>query len=228
MQDKLDKIIKIINDDEILLSYIPGNTDKAIVIFTDHSNRREQFVRYAIGDHTYIFIGDKKDSWGNRLDLDKIMPYVKDLTKNKTVMSIGNSMGGNMAIVFADLFNISYSLSFVPQYSIRNHIINNDYLACDERLINDWRFEHVTFNDHTRYTILTTNYDHDSYHVDLFKEHIKPNVQMLIFDKDQGFHHGVVAQLRDMGRLESIMTEFISNGEISNGTYKDLKPYLIE
>ena len=227
MQDRLDKIVKVINDDEILLSYIPGDTNKAIVIFTDHSNRREQFVRYAMGDHTYIFICDKNDSWGNRMDVDKILPFVKDLIKDKTVYAVGNSMGGNMAMTFAELFNISYSLSFVPQYSIRYDIIKNDYLDCDERLIQNWRFPYVTFNDHTKYTIITTNGGHDLYHVDLFKQHAKENVSMFLFDEAKGFHHAVVAQLRDMGILESIFKDFLDCGEISNGTYEMIKPHLV-
>jgi hypothetical protein len=226
VRDKIDKIVKIIDNDEMLLSYIAGTTDKAIIIFTDLFNRREQFVRWALGDHTYIFIADKKDSWGNELNIDIIQLKIKDLVKDKTIMTLGNSMAGSMAISFADCFNASYCLSFVPQYSIKNSVINNDYLACHEQIIKQWKFDHVVFNDHTHYTILTTNGGHDLYHLDLFKEHAKSNVSLLVFEESLGFHHGIVAQLMRMGLLEPVMLEFLDNGKISDGTHQLLQPHL--
>lgn len=226
MQDQLNKIVKLIDNDDILVSYIPGSTTKAVIIFSAVSIKQEMFVGQTFGNHTYIFIVDKLDSWGNNIDMEMIHSSIYHLIEGKTVISIGSSMGGNMAMTFSDLFNVKHCLAFVPQYSVKPSIMPSESHYGSK--IRIWKYDAVIFNPNTTYTIMSSNHVIEKPHLALFNKMFASNTQYLIFDTKHGFNHNVPMQLKDIGILNRIFFDFIEYGQISNGMYKELQQYLVE
>jgi hypothetical protein len=67
---------------------------------------------------TTIFIMDRRRSWGNDLDFERLTSVIAPHTRGKTVNTLGASMGGFLAILMSRFIAVGSAVAFVPQYTI--------------------------------------------------------------------------------------------------------------
>jgi hypothetical protein len=117
----------IYEDETIRVSGIRGGDKALFVAFTGIGHRlgamqREEFVRVAQagGEHSVLIVHDKTRSWYNEPSFaDKLQPIVAEWgARCEKIVTIGNSMGGFGAIVFAGLLDADVAIAFSPQFSV--------------------------------------------------------------------------------------------------------------
>jgi len=114
----------VFDDDVMTVLHIPGRKDECIVSFTGVGHalggvdlQNPEFARSS-SDETKIFIIDKERSWGNNIDWEKLKSLVDSLAPNAQITTLGNSMGGFLAILSAPILGAIQTVAFVPQWSI--------------------------------------------------------------------------------------------------------------
>ncbi|SEL20842.1 hypothetical protein [Pacificibacter marinus] len=171
-----------------------------------------------------IFITDKTRSWGNQLDFkfikETIAPYVGD----RSIYSIGNSMGGFNSIISTSYMPTDVCVSFVPQYSVNPSIVpwERRWKKYTSK-IKEYRFESVKnfINDKTRYFIFSGSMGADDRHAKLFP--VKDNVHHYSF---HNIAHDVAKELKEKGFLErSVQNCFNEESDLPRGIgYDKLSP----
>lgn len=114
----------VFDDDVMTVLHIPGRKDECIVSFTGVGHalggidlQNPEFAR-SDSDETKIFIIDKQRSWGNNLDWRRVKNLVYNLAPSAQITTLGNSMGGFLAILSAPILEASQAIAFAPQWSI--------------------------------------------------------------------------------------------------------------
>lgn len=196
--------MKILHDDEnVKISITEKENSNRVTIALASADLRYhgmdlpqgEFVRSAEAATT-IFIVDKKISWANSLDFALIQRIAAPYVQNKTINTIGSSMGGFTAIVTSNFFNVSTVVSFVPQYTVNNEILPNDgRWNCFSHKIKTWKFPSLEnqFNKTTQYYILAGTNGPDKRHLQRFP--IQSNVHKIYFNHSQ-FHHDTARILK--------------------------------
>lgn len=116
----------LVDDEDLLVSYLPGTGAKAVVVFAGMATalgKRTpmEFVGLAAGQGgPVLFISDLRRSWYSYPGLkEKIQRAVTGFCAQHGVAelcTIGNSMGGYGAILFAGLLpNVRHVAAFAPQ-----------------------------------------------------------------------------------------------------------------
>lgn len=114
----------VFDDDSMMVLVIRGRTDECIICFTGVGHQlggidmqNPEFAR-SDGEETKIFVIDKHRSWGNDIDWGRLKNIVNHLVPNAEITTLGNSMGGFLAILSASVFGAKQAIAFVPQWSI--------------------------------------------------------------------------------------------------------------
>lgn len=66
-------------------------------------------------EKTKNFIIDKRRSWGNSLDWDRLGEVVDQVARGGQITTLGNSTGGFLAILAAGMLNAAQAVAFAPQ-----------------------------------------------------------------------------------------------------------------
>lgn len=116
-------------DDTLKITHLPGDGDHCLLTFIGVGHglggidqQNEEFRKLGPQWGPQIFIFDKKRSWGNAIDLDRVTAVTAPLRKGRTVISIGLSMGGFLAILASSLVGAQRCISFAPQFSMHPNI----------------------------------------------------------------------------------------------------------
>jgi pimeloyl-ACP methyl ester carboxylesterase len=132
-----------IDDDDLRISYVRGAGNVTVVAFSGIGHgfggiQTEEFRKSLTGgDASVVFVIDKKRSWYNGGMSRRIITAVNKLIMafgTQHCITLGNSMGGFGAIVFARHFvSCSQAIAFSPQSSVHPAI------APFETRWNEWR-----------------------------------------------------------------------------------------
>ncbi|MDZ4095066.1 MAG: hypothetical protein U1D35_09180 [Paracoccaceae bacterium] len=110
------------------IRYLPGRTQRLVISFSGVGNLRHEeppleFFRLAgwDGENHVLFVTDESRSWLNGPGMaERIVETVHRFvaqTSATSVIALGNSMGGTMAIHLSQMMPIDAVIALVPQYS---------------------------------------------------------------------------------------------------------------
>lgn len=122
-------------DDELRIRHIPGSGDAVVVAFTGighslGSVQRDEFVGTASdgGRAHAVFVTDIRRSWYSRPGLEerilRVVGQLFDRLGPAGVHTLGNSMGGFGAILFAERLSAQSAIAFVPQFTMDRKVID--------------------------------------------------------------------------------------------------------
>lgn len=166
--------------------------------------QKEEFAK-STKNSTSIFIVDKTRSWGN-FDWYHLKSIIDSYLINKTIYSLGNSMGGFCAILASKYFDINKVIAFVPQWSVNKSIVpfeNRWEHYTDNIIIWNHLSLEGSFNNRSIYHVIFGNRGDDMKHAKLFPD--KHNVILHFFEGN----HYVVQSLKDKGYLYSIIDDIV-------------------
>ena len=217
--------MKIFYEDPFLkISYLDSiNTERCIVAFTGIGHalggidiqREEFFSLHKIG--MVIWITDKRRSWGNNFNIEKISDLIIKISKKKEIFVIGNSMGGFLGILFSKFLGAKKVLSFVPQFSVHPNIasFDNRWLNYTKNISN-FRYKDLSnsFDDNIKYSVLLGDGKEEEAHYRLFANFSHyPNVELI---KLTGIQHNVAHYLKNLNLLNECINKFFSDKSLKN------------
>lgn len=122
----------VFEDNDMAVLHVAGRDDEAIVAFTGVGHQlggidlqTPEFAR-SDGDETKFFVIDKQRSWGNNIDWSVLSQLVRDKVPNARLMTLGNSMGGFLAILAVPLMGAQKAIAFAPQWSVDPAVVPNE------------------------------------------------------------------------------------------------------
>jgi len=198
-------------DNNIKIAIKRRNSDNVFLCFSGAGMmianieiQKEEFAK-STNNSTSIFIIDKTRSWGN-FDWDNLKLIIDPYIKDKTIYSLGNSMGGFSAIVASNYFNVSKVIAFAPQWSVNKSIVpfESRWQEHTDKIV-IWRHLSLDgcFSNNSIYHIVFGNFGEDMKHSTLF-----PNQDNVILHFFEGDHY-VVQSLKEKGYLYSIIEDII-------------------
>lgn len=196
-------------DNFLKISYVEGISNKLVTIAFSSTSRpgedvaSEEFILHSTKDSNAIFVIDKTNSYGNRIDWQLIQSHVRNLVGNRKARAVGFCMGGFLAIVASKYIEIDSVVSITPQYSIMpEYLSDNSYLLdLYTKNIDEFKVPSLDgyFVDRTRYYIY-----HASDADDLQQIEYLPKIDnVYVFDFGTAFDHGLPGQLGS--RLHSLL-----------------------
>lgn len=124
----------LVDDDELEIAWQDGRSDRLMVSFTGigFKDPPEQFHEFPAmcwrgGQNHVAFITDKNRAWFNRPQL--VSRTVETIRKRAAqagitrITTLGNSMGGYAAILFAHPLGADRAISFVPQFTMDDRVL---------------------------------------------------------------------------------------------------------
>jgi len=164
----------------------------------------EEFLR-ASASATALFVVDKTRSWGNHIDWAALREAVAPHIAGRTLHTLGNSMGGFLAILATRFFEVDVAVAFAPQYSVHPEQMPDEHRWDDYvQGIRRWRWPSLdgAFQARTRYYVLAGVGGADDAHLARFP--VLPNLHKLWF-RDPGFQHHVAQRLKQEGCLYEVI-----------------------
>jgi len=197
----------LIDNDELKITVKSTASKNVVFCFTGvgHSLggidvQREEFFRIS-ESATTIFISDKQRSWGNNINFGEVISIVGPYIKGKQIFSLGNSMGGFLAIVASRYFTFNSVVAFVPQYTVSKRIIPTEN-RWDKYVnkIQNWKIESLDncFVENTRYYVFGDYSERERIQLNNFPK--KDNIYKIII-KNNGWNHKVALRLKELGVL---------------------------
>lgn len=210
--------ITVVHDDDTLRistsAARPGGA--AVVSFTGIGAKAdvvqdEEFRRVgSAGDRHAVFVTDKSRSWYNTQDqYEQIVAAVRDLTADAaSVVTIGNSMGGFGALLFAEPLGARVAVAFAPQVSIDRRVIPQEKRWSEHvGAIASIRFTDVNaaIGATASYVVLHGSRGRDAFQIAA----LKPRENLRHYVMRSG-RHNVAADLKDRGALGPIVAAAVA------------------
>jgi predicted esterase YcpF (UPF0227 family) len=194
------EIITLFEDDFCRISMIDGDGDIVTLsisssprIGEDFSN--EEFIKTSTKDGKGVFLIDKTNSFGNRLDWDVVIDTLSPHLVDKDVRAVGFCLGGFLATVLSKHFRIHSVVAITPQYSVMPEYMPEDsfMLGMYTNSITEWKIPSLEgyFQEDTNYYVFASCDDSDKIQIAHFP--IQDNV--FIFDFGDDYDHGLPGQL---------------------------------
>ena len=176
---------------------------------TDRVN--EEFYNLYKHGYNVIFVMDNERSWFNEVDVETIVSKIK----TKTVYAIGNSMGAFNACMFSSMYKVDAVVGFSVQYSIKPEIVpwERRWGEWTSR-INNWKFDHITFSEDTRYLIINGDQEGDNYHLELIPNN--KNIKKVLRHNDG---HLFTYILKEQNKLYDIINDFLRYDTVNQFCY---------
>jgi len=159
------------------------------------------------GANSCVFVSDLKRTWYNdRRVLDeavKILRSIVEAINPRTVVAIGNSMGGFGAIVLSSLLRIDTVIGFVPQYSIDPAIVPEEKRWTGYRS----RIAEIVYKEAATHFVPQTEYYlfHGSDKVDAHQSRRFPRAQNIHGYVIANAQHNLAAMLKSNGHLRDVI-----------------------
>lgn len=216
----------IFENPEIRISFDPGSgdSDEVILAFTGgrhalagidkddfvKTNRSSRIVRDA------YYINDLRRSWYNGIRqaiVDELAPRVG----GRRVVTLGNSLGGFGALMFAGLFETcDVAIAFAPQYSVKPELVpfedrwehfygNIEFFESDTCFVTG-----VDYSRCRKYIFCGQTENHDRRHADLIAQMADANTHIFAI-ADCG--HDVSFKLKENGVLGELIETAIGEAQ---------------
>lgn len=161
-------------------------------------------------DRSVLFVTDKRRSWYNAPGLyeriiEQVTPHLEGAAH---VVTLGNSMGGFGALLFAEPLGASAALAFAPQASVSPRVIPAETRWPEfTKAIGEMRFEDISdhLGDVAEHFVLHGSGGKDAHQIEAFRP--RPNLRHYIF---AGGRHNIAADLREAGRLSGLVTAVVA------------------
>jgi hypothetical protein len=213
-----------LDTDDVRISYQQGNCDIAVVAFAGIGRglgtiQTEEFKKSlkqtaVRATPSTIYVIDKQRRWFNdgvSFIVEGALSSLVGILNPKRVVTIGNSMGGFGALIFAK--RIEYcerSIAFAPQSSVQNSIVGFESRWSEHvGLIKQWDVPDATeeVGGQIDYHIFYGSDDPlDALHAKRFRDLNSPNVIVNMIAK---CGHDVVRKLKEDGLLKPILDQLI-------------------
>lgn len=213
--------ITLFDDDTMRILYIPGSNTHCIISFTGIGHalgaidlQNPEFSRID-SDETKIFIIDKQRSWGNKIDWHQLRSVVSEMTEGAQITTLGNSMGGFLAILAARSLGASHTIAFVPQWSIDPAIVPDETRWMQYRNnINHLFFPDLSdsFHPNTQFSILFGDDPRDQKQRELFLHNNCPAELITI----EGGGHDIASFLKKKGILYEAINVCRSRNDLAS------------
>lgn len=203
--------------DDLRVSLREGEGNDAIVVFTgiglgivgiQHEEFSKSLRRIAPGA-TILFVIDRQKSWFNHCSrevADLLNRYIRD-KEISSVITLGNSMGGFGAVVYAGLLdNCRRAVAFAPQYSVSRDVVpfERRYDEYVDR-IEQWHFREAGgHGSHGVEYLLVFGQKHvsDRKHSLKYLRWLNGDARIIVVEKSG---HNVAEQLKKRERLEPVL-----------------------
>ena len=118
----MKNINTLFEDDSLLIKGIKNINSKFCTLsFTGVGHamgmmnlQKEEFIGNSIKNGNVLFIIDKKRTWGNSIDVQRVLKVLHDFGDFDEIIALGNSMGGTNALILGPLLGAQTVISFVP------------------------------------------------------------------------------------------------------------------
>jgi pimeloyl-ACP methyl ester carboxylesterase len=210
----------LIDDEDLRITFLPGNLPEgaAIVSFAGVGHglggiQIEEFARTLTGvprQHDIYFVIDKHRSWYNRAS-DKLEAVLLALVTGRKLVTLGNSMGGFGALLFATRWpGCEAAIAFVPQYSVDPRVVPTEH-RYDQwvNAITEWRFSTCMGDARPgcqRLVFFGLGQPHDLVHYAHFEAARSPGLELIGIE---GSTHDLAAHLRAKGALRPLFDAII-------------------
>jgi hypothetical protein len=222
----------VFDDESMIVLVVPGRKDKCFVCFTGIGHQlggidlqSPEFAR-SDGDETKIFIIDKHRSWGNNIDWKRLKVIVGAIVPDAQITTLGNSMGGFLAILSAPILGAAQAIAFAPQWSIDPAIVPKE----DRWLGYTRKIEQIHYPDLSEAAKSPSNIyvffgqsGKDRIHKQKFENaKIEPFVihncshNVAGYLKEIGLLYSVIAACREGGDVRALITE--ANNHVMNAS----------
>lgn len=198
------------------IRYKPGRKDVLVISFAGRGGQTDNFKRpvnefYNLasggGDNHVLFVQDMTNSWMNGAGIaDAVCEVVRSVgeeAKAKRLITLGNSMGGTMALLLPQLMHVDAAIAISPQFSVDPRIVPEDTRWMEDRSnIEKFRFTGISSVpfEHTRTTVLHGGKQSELVHALRFPRH--KEFRHFIFP-DYG--HNLASALHKDGKLAPIV-----------------------
>lgn len=127
----------LIKDDNLEIQWLQGRSDRLVVSFTGIGRKSTPKVSgiefpkisWQDGKNSVLFVIDRNRSWYNREGLaDRITEVVVDTARQHglgDILTLGNSMGGYGAVLFANRVGANKAISFAPQFTMNDDVLRD-------------------------------------------------------------------------------------------------------
>jgi hypothetical protein len=232
INDIIKNKIKLYEDDNLLISFLNNsNSNNNILIIFSYRNEdkdKEPISYYLKKDANIIYIVDKKNSWSNNINFNKIKEKIQYIIKNKKIFLVGASMGGFNAILFSNYIDAEKCIAFVPQISINKNLAPDVFIEYQKDIekINKIDVDTVTFNSKTKYVLFFGNDKQEKNSYLLAKKYKEANnfsnIDIFVF---KSFNHDLLIEFNKILKVSMHITFLIeSNNKIEIiKKYKNLK-----
>ena len=222
-QSKLNQLQRFdcLLDDPDCAIYFTGdrNAEQVIVSFTGVGHamggvdvQKPEFMS-AAKFGAVCFVVDKNRTWGNHLTFDLIVSTIRAHIGEAIVKTIGNSMGGFLAILMSEPLNAERAIAFSPQWSIDPKIVPDEKRWLNYRAeIRDIIYPDLSkaWSPDCEYLAIFGDDADENIHYPFFAR--TPNCKVLQFaDAD----HNIAAHLKSKNLLFPIMTDWLEQGQVS-------------
>ena len=197
---------KIFENDAIAVLSIAGQQNECIISFTGvgHSLggidlQSPEFAR-SDGDETKVFVIDKQRSWGNNINWDQLDEILDPVIRGTQITTLGNSMGGFLAILSARRLGADRAISFVPQWSIDPEIVPNEHRWTNYRKnIQSVKYKDLSsaFDTPTKFSVFFGRDQQDATHLQFFPTQ-KDNLDLFVLEDCS---HDAANFLKERGQL---------------------------
>lgn len=212
-------LMELAAEQPLATSYLPGQGDTLVISLAGVGNKRAEqqpaeFYNTASqgGENHVLFVSDASCSWLNGPGLATAIVAAIENTADRInpvrIIALGNSMGGTMALLLAQITRIDVAISIVPQFSVHpERVPEETRWKFFRKQITNWPFEAVESlpTDRTETIILHGGTDDERIHLDRYP--YDPEAKHFVFPK---MGHRLAARLHGKNKLTPIINHAIA------------------
>lgn len=126
----------VLQDEELMLRWLPGSTRRMVVVFTGvkagfGGAPLDEFAGSASdsGHNNVLFVTDRRATWfaapGLWRRIVKLIRYLRKTEGIEEVVTLGNSMGGYGALLLPHALRVRRAIAFSPQLTMDRALIDD-------------------------------------------------------------------------------------------------------